>query len=153
MKFFVLFMMLSLGLLADIRKITNQLFFTKAGDLYYVAEKIASSSQFVTWQLMVDFNQGEWASQFKDRFPGRNALASGTIDASGSLLGPLCDWSDMEAWVIYVMTKEPNMNGFEVFGAERARNGLLNGDISSGFQTTNDYETFMKKFRKKSFAN
>jgi len=142
-------MMLCINVFAHIKEVTSQLFYEKVGNLYYVAEKIADEEQFATWQLMVAFNQGNWASQIKEHFSQKSALISGVIDASGSLLAPLCDWKNTEAWVIYATIKEPTFVGFSIPWAVKAYEGLKEGNWEFYFSDRSDFEEFKKKFEKK----
>ena len=140
----ILLIFVSFNIIAgEIKEITDQLYYTQKDDLYFVAQKIVVPSQFVAWQLMVEFNQGAWYSELQARNPERSALAAGVSNAAGSLLTPLCDYENMEAWVLYVTTKEPNMNGFDIWGAEDLRKGLLHGE------KTGRFEEYMQKFLKK----
>jgi hypothetical protein len=127
----------------------DKLYYYKiANDLFFVAEKIVRPSQFDTWRLFVD-SQEKWYSEFNTRFPKKHNLASGTSIAAGSLLSPLCDWQNMEAWVIYVSSKIPHKFGFMFYRAADAIKSSKENNILAHFKDNNEYENFWKDFDEK----
>lgn len=151
MKIFIAYMLMSFCAAATTIQELNKdrVYFAEiANDLYFVADKIVSPLNFASWQLMTDF-QGKWASEVKTRFPEKREVADGTETSSGSLLSPLCDFRNMEAWVIYITTKKPNRFGFRVSNADQAMAARADRNILAHFKDQNEYDNVIKEFEEK----